>query len=64
MNRNRKIFITVFIIFTSIIILIAIDMGSRTTAPWNKRREVERALPTAKDGVVVDTTATDTLLRP
>ncbi|GAB2536492.1 hypothetical protein [Spirosoma aerophilum] len=64
MNRNRKIFITVFILFTTIIILIAIDMGSRTTAPWNKRREVERALPTAKDGVIVDTMATDTLLRP
>ena len=64
MNRNRKIFVTVFILFTSIVILIAIDMGRRTTAPWNKRREVERALPAAKDGVATDTLAIDTLLTP
>ena len=64
MNRNRRIFIIVFIVFTSIVILIAIDMGRRTTAPWNKRREVERALPMSKDGVAIDTMATDTLLAP
>lgn len=64
MNRNRRIFIIVFLVFTSLVILIAVDMGRRTTAPWNKRREVERALPAAKDGVAVDTMATDTLLTP
>jgi hypothetical protein len=63
-NRNRRIFIVVFIVFTTIVALLAIDMARRTTAPWNKRREVERALPMTKDGTVVDTLATDTLLTP
>ncbi len=63
MNRNRRIFIVVFILFTLLMALLAIDMGRRTTAPWNKRREVERALPNrvAVDSTVVDD---DTLLAP
>jgi hypothetical protein len=64
MNRNRRIFIVVFIVFTTIVALLAIDMASRTTAPWNKRREVERAFPMEKDGTVVDTLSTDSLLTP
>jgi hypothetical protein len=64
MNRNRRIFIIVFIAFTTLIALLAIDMASRTTAPWNKRREVERAFPADKDGTAVDTLAGDTLLIP
>lgn len=64
MNRNRKIFITVFIVFTVIVALFAIDMASRTTAPWNKRRQLERALPVEKDATAVDTMATDSLLMP
>ncbi|MBN8821384.1 MULTISPECIES: hypothetical protein [Spirosoma] len=63
MNRNRRIFVIVFIAFTTLVILFTIDMARRTTAPWNKRREVERALP-PKDGTVADTMATDTLLNP
>lgn len=64
MNRNRRIFIVVFIVFTTIVALLAIDMARRTTAPWNKRREVERALPGSKSGTAVDTMAADTLLTP
>lgn len=65
MNRNRRIFIIVFVVFTTVVALFAIDMARRTTAPWNKRRELERALPvTEKDGTTVDTLATDTLLTP
>lgn len=45
MNRNRRIFIIVFIIFTTIVALFAIDMASRTTAPWNRKKQLERALP-------------------
>ncbi|MCK8495928.1 hypothetical protein M0L20_28945 [Spirosoma sp. RP8] len=59
MNRNRRIFIIVFITFTAIVIFFAIDMASRTTAPWNKRREVERALPIQRDGTAIDTAVTD-----
>lgn len=62
MNRNRRIFIIVFIAFTTLVALLAIDMARRTTAPWNKRREVERALPgRTNDTLVVDD---DTLLNP
>jgi hypothetical protein len=64
MNRNRRIFIIVFVVFTTIVALFAIDMASRTTAPWNKRKQLERALPGATDGTAVDTAATDTLLMP
>ena len=39
MPKNRKIFYIVFTIFVSIVILIAIDMGSRTTAPWKRKKE-------------------------
>jgi hypothetical protein len=67
MNRNRRIFIVVFILFTTIVALLAIDMGRRTTAPWNKRREAERAFEgtnkTKKDVTKVDTLG-DTLLKP
>ncbi|QHV97927.1 MULTISPECIES: hypothetical protein [Spirosoma] len=59
MNRNRRIFIIVFIAFTAIVALFAIDMARRTTAPWNKRREVERAFPAGKDGTAIDTAITD-----
>lgn len=64
MNRNRRIFIIVFVVFTTVVALFAIDMASRTTAPWNKRKQIERALPTEIDGTAVDTTAADTLLMP
>jgi hypothetical protein len=36
---NRKIFYIAFAIFISIVILVAIDMGSRTTARWNTKKE-------------------------
>ena len=36
MHKNKKIFIIAFFVFVLGAILIAIDMGSRTTAPWNK----------------------------
>ncbi|HVD97535.1 MAG TPA: hypothetical protein VNB90_04965 [Cytophagaceae bacterium] len=39
MPRNRKIFYIVFAIFLAIVILVAIDMGSRTNPPWKKRKE-------------------------
>jgi hypothetical protein len=64
MNRNRRIFIIVFVVFTAVVALLAIDMASRTTAPWNKRREVERAFPAGKDGVAMDSLTADTLLIP
>lgn len=37
-NRGRRLFIIAFILFLSVVILLVIDMASRTTAPWNKPR--------------------------
>ncbi|MFD1141329.1 hypothetical protein ACFQ4C_09425 [Larkinella insperata] len=60
MNRNRRILFVVALLFTIIIALLAIDMGRRTTAPWNKKRQLERALPVEPDGTDIDTTVIDT----
>ena len=62
MNRNRRIFIVVFVFFTAIVALLAIDMASRTTAPWNKKKQAVRAF--RPDGTAVDSVSTDTLLLP
>jgi Tfp pilus assembly protein PilX len=59
MNRNRKIFIIVSIVFTLVVALFAIDMARRTTAPWNRKKQVERAFSVSEptDSVRIDTTA-------
>ncbi|WP_421826200.1 hypothetical protein [Larkinella sp.] len=59
MNKNRRILFIAALIFTLIVIFVAIDMGRRTTAPWNKKRQLERALPTEPDGTALDSTALD-----
>ncbi|KQS31329.1 hypothetical protein [Dyadobacter sp. Leaf189] len=46
-NRNRRIFIIVFIAFVALFAYISYDMSSRTTAPWNKPKQLNRALPGA-----------------
>jgi hypothetical protein len=46
-NRNRRIFIIVFILFVALFAYISYDMSSRTTAPWNKPKQLNRALPGA-----------------
>jgi hypothetical protein len=58
MNRNRKIFIIATLVFVSIVALIAIDMARRTTAPWNKKKQIVRAfdVTTESDSIAVDTT--------
>ena len=58
MNRNRKIFIIASIIFVAIVALIAIDMARRTTAPWNKKKQIVRAfdVTSESDSIAVDTT--------
>jgi hypothetical protein len=60
-NRNRRIFITVFILFVALFIYISYDMSSRTTAPWNKPKQLERALPGALPEK--DTLGLDSLLK-
>lgn len=58
MNRNRKIFIIVSVIFIAIFVGIAIDMASRTTAPWNKKKQLVRAFDVTSDAdsIGIDTT--------
>ncbi|CAG5071429.1 hypothetical protein DYBT9623_03459 [Dyadobacter sp. CECT 9623] len=46
-NKNRRIFVIVFILFVSLFAYISYDMSSRTTAPWNKPKQLNRALPGA-----------------
>jgi len=46
-NRNRNIFVVVFILFVALFAYISYDMSSRTTAPWNKPKQLNRALPGA-----------------
>lgn len=42
-QKNKKIFIAVFFVFLAIVIGVTIDMASRTTAPWNKKKQIIRA---------------------
>jgi len=46
-NKNRYIFIVVFILFVALFAYISYDMSTRTTAPWNKPKQLNRALPGA-----------------
>jgi hypothetical protein len=46
-SRNSRIFIIVFILFVALFAYISYDMSSRTTAPWNKPKQLNRALPGA-----------------
>ena len=46
-NKNRRIFIIVFVSFVALFAYISYDMSSRTTAPWNKPKQLNRALPGA-----------------
>jgi hypothetical protein len=43
MNRNQKIFRWVFVIFTVCVAAMVVQMAMNTTAPWNKKKSVERA---------------------
>ncbi|MCE6990310.1 hypothetical protein [Dyadobacter sp. CY323] len=56
-NKNRKIFIVVMILFVALFSYISYDMSSRTTAPWNKPKQLNRAMPGAtpdSDSLLLD----------
>ncbi|WP_262707673.1 hypothetical protein [Aquirufa rosea] len=38
MNQNQKIFRWILILFTLLMVALAIDMARNTTAPWNKKK--------------------------
>lgn len=45
MTRQKKIFILVAVLFTLVVALFALDMARRTTAPWNKKKQLDRVVP-------------------
>ncbi|WP_420153509.1 hypothetical protein [Siphonobacter sp.] len=49
MSRQKKIFFLGFLVFTLIVILLTIDMALRTTAPWNRKKGIDRVLPITPD---------------
>lgn len=70
LNKNRKIFIGVFIVFLLTMIFLVVDMANRTTAPWNRNKNSDgEAIPGAvapgvlplSDSVVLDSLLPDTL---
>lgn len=44
-KKNRNIFRAIFLIFLAIVLYILYDMSRQTTAPWNKKKQIERAFP-------------------
>ncbi|MCU0325527.1 MAG: hypothetical protein MUF45_09790 [Spirosomaceae bacterium] len=41
-NRNRKIFRIIFLIFLAASLYFLYDLARQTTAPWNKKKNLER----------------------
>jgi len=39
-SRKKTIFFIVALIFTVLMIFLAYDMGSKTTAPWSKKKDL------------------------
>jgi hypothetical protein len=65
-NRNKRTFAIVLILFTSFFAYISYDMSSRTTAPWNKPKQLKRALPGAlpdSDSLKLDSLLKETELK-
>ncbi|WP_337044164.1 hypothetical protein [Emticicia sp. 17c] len=42
-NKNRLIFRIIFLLFLAIVIWFLYDLARQTTAPWNKKKQIERA---------------------
>ena len=65
-NRNRRIFVVIFLAFTLLIVMLTVDMASRTTAPWNRKKQAARALPGNQPedkSLLIDTTGLDSMAR-
>lgn len=42
MSKQKKIFLIIAVVFTTVMIALAYDMASRTTSPWNKKKFEEK----------------------
>lgn len=40
MNKQKKIFVIIALLFVAAVIGITVDMMSKTTAPWEKKKEI------------------------
>ncbi len=40
MTKQKKIFAVIAVIFIIIVLIVTVDMMSKTTAPWNKKKEL------------------------
>ena len=40
MTRQKKVFAVLAVIFIVLVIIVTADMMSKTTAPWNKKKEL------------------------
>lgn len=40
MTKQKKIFAIIAVIFIVIVLIVTVDMMSKTTAPWNKKKEL------------------------
>jgi hypothetical protein len=43
-SKNRTIFKVIFVAFLAIVLYFLYDLSRQTTAPWNKKKQLERAL--------------------
>jgi hypothetical protein len=42
-NRNQKIFRIIFLIFLGVVLYFLYDLSRQTTAPWKKKKNIERS---------------------
>lgn len=42
-DRNRLIFKIIFVVFIAIVLFFLYDLSRQTTAPWEKKKQIERA---------------------
>ncbi len=41
-TTGSKIFKIIFFVFLAVVLLVLMDMARQTTAPWNKKKQIER----------------------
>jgi uncharacterized integral membrane protein len=44
-NKNNRIFKILFVAFILAVLLVLFDLARQTSAPWNKKKQIERAIP-------------------
>ena len=42
-NRNQKIFRIIFLIFLGVVLYFLYELSRQTTAPWKKKKNIERS---------------------